>query len=606
MHWKSSLPEGGRYLSIEEILMTETILNISSSIGKNRWVGNDLAIDRHAEFLMQNTKLSILTSTILATRNVAADNAEDYLNPKIKELMPDPCKLTDLRKGTKRLLDAVNKNQQIAIYSDFDVDGTTSAALLILWLKEHGSEPTLYIPDRIKEGYGPNIAAFKKLASENSVIVCLDSGTQSHEPIEVAQSNNCDVIVIDHHQTSTILPKSFAIINPKRINENPDFFNLCTAGLVFLFLTDLNRLLREQREVKFDLIEHVDLVALATMADVVPLKGLNRAFVAQGVKVISKSMRPCFLSLAEKAHFKAPITAEALAFTFAPRINAAGRINDAKLATKILISDTIASAQQYANELEILNDKRKQLEKDVLGAALEQAEIENESGEPILWTHGKNWHAGVIGIVAARIKEKYKKPSIVISISEKGIGTGSARSTKNFDIGSSLLKLKDKDLIISGGGHKMAAGLKIDSNKISIAKKALLDTYDRSKMTEPNDLQINAIASTSAVTTDALEEINRAGPFGSESPKPLIAFPNCRLTHIRILDEKHVRIRFSNDSDYLLEGIMFNALQSDIGQYLIATKERKLHIAGYIELNEWAGRKKPNVIIIDIAPINFN
>lgn len=581
--------------------MNDSILNVLNSLGKKKWIGNNISLDRQAEFLMQKCDVSILTATTLAMRGVVPENVTDYLNPKIKNLMPDPCLLSEMRTASDRLLKAVKNKERIAIYADFDVDGTTSASLLILWLRHNKMEHTLYIPDRLTEGYGPNIKAFSELAKKNTLLLCVDSGTQSFEPVKAAQSEGCDVIIIDHHQPSTKLPESFALVNPKKINEDRCFFNLCTAGLIFLFITDLNRLVRKEGGAEFNLLNYVDLVALATMADVVPLNGLNRALVTQGLKVIAKSTRPCFLSLAEKAKFRSPITAQALAFTFAPRINAAGRIKDAKLATKILISENLEEAKNYAEELETLNTTRKNLEQEVLVAALEQAKIQHKKGKKVLWSYGKNWHPGVIGIVAARIKEEYGKPAIVIAISQTGIGTGSARSTKDLDIGSSFLKLREKNLLVSGGGHSLAAGLKIEPQKIPAAQAALDSIYDCPNHEKTKNLQINAVLATTAISIELLEELNLAGPFGADSPFPVVAFPSCTVKNIHILAEKHLKVSFSNHSGPVLDGLLFNAFDSKIGEFLMKNRTKKIHLAGRVELNEWGGKKKANIIIVDIA-----
>lgn len=580
--------------------MCETILNVSSSLGNNKWIGNSLTEDRQAEFIMQKSDVSLLTATVLAIRGINPEEVDQYLNPKIKNLMPDPCLLSDMRKASNRLIQAVKNKENIIIYSDFDVDGTTAASLLILWLRHCGIEPSLYIPDRISEGYGPNINAFTKLAKKNTLLLCLDSGTQAFESVEAANKENCDVIIIDHHQVNQNIPKSFALINPKRKNEDPSFFDLCTAGLVFLVIADLNRISRKDNKKEFNLINCMDLVALATMADVVPLKGLNRAFVHQGVRTISKNKRPCFEALAEQANFRSPITDQALAFTFAPRINAAGRISDAKLATKLLTTKNLGDAEKYANKLETLNMERKNLEQSVLDSALLQAKIQQESGENILWMFEKGWHPGVIGIVASRIKETFKKPAIVIAVGENGVGIGSARSTKALDIGACFIKLKEMNLLISGGGHSMAAGLKIDSAKIFEAQK-MLSSIHKPLNQEKKELKINAVLSTSAVSISLLEELNSAGPFGSDSPFPVVAFPNCTINHAQILGEKHIKISFSNNSGSRIEGILFNDLGSDIGQFLISKQKGKAHIAGRVEINEWGGRKRINLIIMDVA-----
>ncbi len=444
-------------------------LDVTTSLTARRWVGPTDDLMRQAEALAQHTGLPVALCQTLARRGVSAEEADRFLDPKLKDLLPDPLTLKDMGKAAARFLAALKARQRIAVFADYDVDGGTSAALLLTWLRDMGHHATLYIPDRIDEGYGPNEPAMAALAQDHDLIVCVDCGTLSHGPIAAAQG--ADVIVLDHHLGGETLPDCVAVVNPNRQDESGDLAHLCAASVVFLMLVEVNRLMRAEGQKGPDLMAALDLVALATVADVAPLIGVNRALVRQGLKVMAGRHRIGLRALADVARMDTAPTSYSLGFLLGPRINAGGRIGAADLGARLLATQDPIEAQALAERLDQLNTERREIENAVREAAIAQAEARGLDG-PLVWAAGEGWHPGVVGIVASRLKESSNRPAIVIGF-DGDEGKGSGRSISGVDLGASIQKLAAEGLLVKGGGHKMAAGLTVMRDKLEPAMARL-------------------------------------------------------------------------------------------------------------------------------------
>lgn len=579
--------------------MTErAFLNVETSLTGRRWVGPLPEERRLAEAMAQITALPPALCQILAQRGVAPENAASYLAPALRDLMPNPLTLKDMDKAAARFLAAIDARQRIAIFADYDVDGGASAALLIIYLRALGLTATLYIPDRIDEGYGPNEAAMAQLGAGHDLIVCVDCGTLSHGPIAAA---DCDVIVLDHHLSSDSLPAALAVVNPNRMDENGDLAHLCAAGVVFLLLVEANRQLRATGGVQVpDLMGYLDLVALATVADVAPLIGLNRAFVRQGLKVMARRERVGLRALADIARMDTAPNAYALGFVLGPRINAGGRIGQADLGARLLATDSDSEAAALAERLDVLNTERRDVEAAVRAEALAQAGARGLDA-PLVWAAGEGWHPGVVGIVAARLKEAARRPAVVIGF-DGDIGKGSARSISGVDLGAAVQRLAAEGLLIKGGGHKMAAGLTVAREHLTAAMERLAELLAKqgSGAGEGSDLRIDALLAPSAASPELVAQIDSAGPFGASAPAPRFAFADMAVS-ARPMGIGHLRLSFGDGLGPKLDGVLFGAFQTPMGDALLAGGAGRFHLAGRVEVNTWGGRARVQLRLEDAA-----
>ena len=574
-------------------------LNVAASLTGRRWVGPDVESDRLAEGMAQQTRLPLPLCRILAARGIAPEDAPAFLAPALRDLLPDPLMLKDMAPAADRLLRAVARRERIAIFADYDVDGGSSAALLLIWLRSFGLKATLYIPDRIDEGYGPNVPAMAQLAAAHDLILCVDCGTLSHEPIAAAKG--ADVVILDHHLALETLPAALAVVNPNRQDEDGSLAHLCAAGVVFLVLVEANRRLKAQGQTVPDLMALLDLVALATVADVAPLTGVNRAFVRQGLKIMARRDRPGLRALADIARMDQAPTCYSLGFLLGPRVNAGGRIGQADLGARLLATDDEMEASRIAARLDQLNTERREITERVREEALAQAEARGLEG-PLVWAAAEGWHPGVVGIVAARLKEAANRPSVVIGF-EGDIGKGSARSIPGVDLGAAIQRIAAEGLIQKGGGHKMAAGLTLTRAQLDPAMARLGDLLARqgAAVSGPRDLRIDGLLATSAATVQLLEEIENAGPFGQAAPAPRFAFANAAVTCRRI-GESHLKIAVSDGSGPPLDAIAFGAFDGPLGTTLESAGHRRFHLAGKLELNHWNGRTRVQLRLDDAAP----
>ena len=579
--------------------MHPAFLNVEASLTGRRWVGPSPEQDRLAEAIAQGARLPLPLARVLAARGVAPDDAAAFLTPTLKDLLPDPRGMHDTEKAARRFLTAVANRERIAIFADYDVDGGASAALLITWLRAMGQQATLYIPDRIDEGYGPNIPAMKALAADHSLILCVDCGTLSHEPVAAAAP--ADVIILDHHLATETLPAALAVVNPNRQDEDGNLAHLCAASVVFLMLVEANRQLREAGTQGPDLMAMLDLVALATVADVAPLIGVNRALVRQGLKVMARRERPGLRALADVARMDTAPTPYALGFLLGPRINAGGRIGQADLGARLLATADEHEAQTLAQRLDQLNTERREITDLVREEALAQAEARGVDA-PLVWAAAEGWHPGVVGIVAARLKEATGHPAVVIGL-EGEEGKGSGRSIAGIDLGSAVQRTAAEGLLIKGGGHKMAAGLTVARDQLEQAMARLTELLARQGAGAGGqlDLRIDGLLMPTGVTLALVEQVETAGPFGASAPAPRFVLPDVTFTARRFGDS-HLRLSIRNPGGQPLEAVAFSAFNGPLGPALESTGSRAFHLAGKIEVNTWGGRSRVQLRLDDAAP----
>ncbi|WP_395006400.1 single-stranded-DNA-specific exonuclease RecJ [Cypionkella sp.] len=578
--------------------MTQSaFLNVDCSLTNRRWIGPSNEVERLAVAMAQATKLPLPLCNTLVARGVAPQDAEAFLAPQLRDLLPDPLRMKDTGRAAARFLQAVKSRQRIAIFADYDVDGGSSAALLIVWLRAMGVAATLYIPDRIDEGYGPNVPAMAALGAAHDLILCVDCGTLSHDPIAAA---DCDVIVLDHHLGGETLPPAYAVVNPNRQDEDGDLAHLCAAAVVFLMLVEANRQLRGQGVTGPDLMAMLDLVALATVADVAPLIGVNRALVRQGLKVMARRERVGLRALADIARMDQAPTAYALGFLLGPRVNAGGRIGQADLGARLLSTDSASEAAALAERLDVLNTERRAIEAAVREEALAQAEARGTQG-PLVWAAGEGWHPGVVGIVAARLKEATHRPAVVIGFD--GVeGKGSARSVTGVDLGAAIQRIAAEGLLIKGGGHKMAAGLSVHRDKLEQAMARLSELLGKqgAGTAGREDLRIDCLLMPTTATPAFVEQLESAGPFGTAAPAPRFVFTDTAVTTRRV-GSSHLKISFGDGMGAKIDGIAFGAFDTPLGEALENAGHQRFHLAGRLELNTWGGRSKVQLRLEDAA-----
>ena len=576
----------------------DNFLGVEQSVTGRRWRGPDAARERLAGALSQRAGLSPALAQVLARQGVSPEAAPAYLEPKLRDLLPDPALLRDMAPAAERLMQAALAAHKVAIFADYDVDGGASAALLIDWFRHFGIEPTLYVPDRIDEGYGPNEAAMAGLAAQHDLIICVDCGTLSLGPISAARG--ADVVVLDHHLAGAELPDCLAVVNPNRSDDSSSQGHLCAAGVVFLVLVELSRRLKAGGLSGPDLMALLDLVALATVADVAPLIGVNRAFVRQGLKVMAGRARSGLAALADAAGLDRMPEAYHLGYVLGPRVNAGGRIGQADLGARLLSARDPRKAAEIAAELDRLNTERRAVEEAVRDAALAQAEARGLEA-PLVWAAGEGWHPGVVGIVASRLKEASNRPAIVIGLGN-GAGKGSGRSVSGVDLGATIPRQAAEGMIEKGGGHAMAAGLSRSADQLepAMARRSELMAQQGAGAMGPRDLACDAVLAPGGATLELIDALETAGPFGQAAPAPRFAFADCRIVHAQIVGSGHLKLRFS-DGAGKLDAIAFTAAEGPLGQAVLGHNGRLMHMAGRLEKNQWQGRVTPQLKLDDVA-----
>ena len=588
--------------------MSIEIINIDNkkSLLSRRWKLCDFD-ERNAIYFSQTFNLKYIVSKLLSIRGVDKDYIENFLNPNINNDIPNPAKLKDIEKATLRVIKAIEKKERIGIIADYDVDGSTSASILFKFLKNFTSSIILKIPNRLVDGYGPNIKLMKEMLDNKiDLLFTLDCGTTSNEIIDNKEFKKIDVIVIDHHLSEIKLPNVLAIINPNRVDDTSDYTQLAAVGVTFLFLMYLRKKLREFN--KFDeikepnLLSYLDLVALGTVCDVVELKRYNRFFVQKGLELIHKRYHKGIAKLIDNSKISSSPTSQDLGFIVGPQINAASRIDDSSLASKLLISNDIEQVESISRKLFLLNEKRKLIESQILDDANNQAA--NQSSSNFILVFGNNWHQGVLGIIASKIKDIYYKPTIVISFSNN-IGVGSARSIENVDLGKIILNAKTENFLISGGGHSMAAGLKINFSNIENFKNYL----EKSLSFYPKNLFdridfFDSVITPNELNLDLINGIEQLQPFGKGNPEPVFILKDVNIDSIKIIKNKHILIFFENDIGDKIKGICFNSNKTILGDYLEKYNQYKFYFSCTVTIDKFTSEPLPQIIIRDIMKID--
>ncbi len=583
----------------------EAFLGVKQSLTGRRWIGLDPAADRMSLRIVQETGLPEPVARVLTLAGVPPENAGDYLNPKVRDLLADPSRLLDADRAAVRLIAALRDRQRVAILADYDVDGAASAAQLIEWFRHFDLEPGFHVPDRTRDGFGPSEAIMRELSRNHDLIICVDCGTHAHEAISAAGS--VDVLVIDHHLGGEVLPPAAAVVNPNRQDESGEFQHLCAAAVVFMVLVAANRLLREAPRTGPDLFEMLDLVALATIADVSPLLGVNRAFVRSGLRVLARRRRTGLAELADVARINSPPTSYHLGYVLGPRINAAGRIGRSSLGLRLLSARTRAEARTIAEELEALNEVRRKLTDEITEEAISTA-TDRGLEKPLFWAAAEGWHPGIVGLAAGRLSATTNRPAVVIGF-DGDMGKGSGRSVPGIDLGHAVLTCLNEGLLVRGGGHRMAAGLTVTRDKLFPAMDRLGELLERQGAGQvgPSDLMVTAAMEPGAASIDLVEQLESAGPFGPSAPAPRLVFPRVTARYLKPVGQSrnHLMMTLQGESrGSRIRAMAFRAFDGPLGQAFLDHSDRSLHVAGRLEISDWNGRNV-RLIVDDAALANI-
>jgi single-stranded-DNA-specific exonuclease len=561
--------------------------------------------------IVQRHQLPEMLARVLAGRDVEIDAVEDFLDPTIRKMMPDPHTVTQMEAAATRIANAAARNEKVAIFGDYDVDGATSAALLAWHLRHCGLDPLIHIPDRIFEGYGPNVEAVRMLAGKGAtLLVTVDCGTTSFEPLAEARRLGMSVVVIDHHQCGDELPDVDALVNPNRPDDLSGLGHLAAVGLVLITLVAVNRELRARgfwaaEMPEPDLLGMLHHVALGTVADVAPLIGLNRAFVAKGLIAMRRRDHVGHTALMDVSRLNGPPEAWHLGFMLGPRINAGGRIGRADLGVRLLLEGDVSEAARIAAELDRLNTERRAIEQmaEAQAEAEALASLGLEDKGAVIVTASEGWHPGVVGLVASRLKEKFARPAFAIALEPGGIGTGSGRSISGVDLGKAVRQAVKDGLLMKGGGHAMAAGVTLRKEKLAefraYMESALASDVANSR--HENELFIDGAVSARSVTPELAGTLNRAGPFGSGNPEPVVALPSHQLVYADEVGQAHLRVRFKSGDGSIVNGIAFRSVGQKLGNALIQHRGQPLHVAGSLAVDRWQGSERVQLRVLDIA-----
>ena len=580
-------------------------MNFSSVSGK-KWLFKKFDSSDVTKFT-ENFSLTEIVAKLLSIRKKNIDDIALFLDPKIKNLLPNPLHLKDMKSAIERTYKSIIKSELIGIFGDYDVDGASSTALLARYFLSINQKIQTYIPNRQTEGYGPNNLGFNNLISNGAkIIFTVDCGTLSFGPINFAQKLNVDVIVLDHHQSDVKLPEACAIVNPNRYDDTSELNYLCAAGVCFVFLVALNKKLRDENWFKNNninepnILNSLDLVSLGTVCDVVPLIGLNRAIVKQGLKIIKKRSNLGLKTLYDLCNIESQPTTFDLGFRLGPRINAGGRVGKASHGAELLISNDPEKTYQIALDLDKSNKERQAIE--LMLSEQINLEVKNYHNHPVLVMSGNNWHEGIIGIVASRIKEKYNKPTILISL-KQNIGKGSARSVVGFDIGSQIIKAVQCGILQKGGGHKMAGGFILKKENIPTFRDFLIKNFEKSNINSSAsaNLYLDSIIAPSALNEVFFDEINCLAPFGSGNSEPKFVIENIKVISANIVGNNHIKLVLSGKDGTVFKSLAWNAINTPLEPFLNNKNRKRINIAGKIHLNQWRGERKVEFMIEDIA-----
>ena len=584
------------------------LLGVERSVCGRRWRlrAGDVS---EGQAIAVRLALPEIVGRLLTQRGIDHDQAHGFLAPRLRDQLPDPSHLRDMEAAAARLVRAVREGETIAVFGDYDVDGATSAALLVRFFAAVGGRTRIYVPDRLSEGYGPNTPALLRLRSEGArLVVTVDCGTNAHLPLADAAAAGLEVIVVDHHVAEPQLPRAAAIVNPNRLDEESPHRALAAVGVAFLLIVAVNRGLRQAAwyaadRSEPDLLDWLDLVALGTVCDVVPLAGLNRAFVAQGIKVARRGPNPGLAALAAVAGVNETLDAYHLGFVLGPRVNAGGRVGAADLGARLLATDDPALAADLARRLDGYNRERRDIEARTLGAAVAMVEATAQSSV-LVFAAAENWHPGVIGIVAARLKERYERPACVVALAD-GVGRGSARSIPGLPIGSAVIAARQAGLLANGGGHAMAAGFTVAAEKLDALREFLVERLGDGPDLERlmPELRIDAALALGAARAELIGHIEQVAPFGAGNPEPRFAFSGVRVVHAEVVASGHLRCTLADPLDAnRLRAIAFRAAGTPLGQFLAETRGATIHVAGHLRRDSWRGGDAVQLVIDDAAP----
>ena len=585
----------------------EAAYGVERSLTGRRWVWTP-AEERIGQAIAQRLGVADLIGRLIASRGVTVERAADFLDPTLRAWLPDPSVLTDMDIAAERLADAVQRGETVAIFGDYDVDGACSGAIMALGLGALGVRTINYVPDRIREGYGPNAVALRALADRGAhLVVCVDCGATAHDAL-AALEGITDAVVLDHHKLDGPPPRIVATVNPNRLDDRSGLNDVCAATIAFLTLVGTQRVLRRRgffaARAELDLMALLDLVALATVCDVMPLAGLNRALVTQGLKVMARRARPGIAALLEVAGVVEPPGAMTCGFALGPRINAAGRIDQSDLGLQALLAEEPGIATERARQLDDINRQRQEVEAGLLDEAMRIAEAQFASGAAVAVVSGADWHPGVVGIVAGRIKEAFNRPALVAGISQ-GRATGSGRSITGIDLGSAIIAAREAGLLIKGGGHAMAAGFTLDAARLGELHDFLcLRLAAATLLPAAPVLAVDGIVAVGNVTEALACEIARLGPFGAGNPEPLFAIPHARIVMADRIGRTGTTIRAYVDGEAggRLKTILFRAKDEALSGAMLAKGGPPLHLVGHIRAERWNGRVTTSLIVQDAAP----
>jgi single-stranded-DNA-specific exonuclease len=561
--------------------------------------------------IAQRHQLPEMLARVLAGRDVEIESVPDYLDPTIRKLMPDPHSVTQMEAAAKRIADAAVRREKVAIFGDYDVDGATSAALLAWHLRHCGLDPLIHIPDRLFEGYGPNTEAVRMLADKGAtLLIAVDCGTTSLEPLAEARRLGMSTVVIDHHQCGDQLPDVDALVNPNRADDLSGLGHLAAVGLVLVTLVAVNRELRlrgfwTSEMPEPDLLGMLHHVALGTVADVAPLVGLNRAFVAKGLIAMRRRDHVGHTALMDVSRLNGPPEAWHLGFMLGPRINAGGRIGRADLGVRLLLEGDVSEAARIAAELDRLNTERRVIEQmaEAQAEAEALAALGLEDKAAVIVSASEGWHPGVVGLVASRLKEKFGRPTFAIALEPGGIGTGSGRSIPGVDLGKAVRQAVSEGLLLKGGGHAMAAGVTLRKERLAEFRAWIESAlaHDVAQSRHANELFIDGAVSARAVTPELVATLNRAGPFGSGNPEPVIALPAHQLVYADEVGQAHMRVRLKSGDGAIVNGIAFRAIGQKLGNALAEHRGQPLHVAGCLTVDRYQGSERVQLRVLDVA-----
>jgi single-stranded-DNA-specific exonuclease len=587
-------------------------LGVERSVCGRRWRAR-AADGGEAAAIAERLALPEIVARLLAQRSIGLAEAPGFLAPRLRELLPDPAHLRDMMPAVERLVRAIRGGERVVVFGDYDVDGATSAALLLRFFAAVGGDASVYVPDRLREGYGPNAPALLRLKAEGAaIVVTVDCGATAHDALAAAADAGLDVIVVDHHVSEPLLPRALALINPNRLDETSPHGALAAVGVAFLLVVALNRALREagwyDDRAEPDLLQWLDLVALGTVCDVVPLTGVNRALVAQGIRVARNGANPGLRALAAVGRVTSPLDTYHLGFVLGPRVNAGGRVGAADLGARLLATDDPALAAELATRLDGYNRERREIEARTLEAAIAAVEAGPQS-PALVFVTAQGWHPGVIGIVAARLKERYERPACVVALSSStgdGIGRGSGRSVPGVALGPAVIAARQAGLLVNGGGHAMAAGFTVAAGHLDALREFLAARLGDGRGGEPlvPELAIDGALSAAGAVAGLIDHLDALAPFGAANPEPRFAFPGLVVAHVAPVGTGHLRCTLADAlGPARLKAIAFRVAETPLGEFLAAARGRAVHLAGHLRRDDYRGGDAVQLVVDDAAPV---